>query len=72
MTAQPSAARGRVPKDLLVLLPPTARRWGDWIVVDIPCYQAGQDQRDEKAPEGSHDREDRGGQAGKPRIAKTR
>ena len=37
-----------MPRDLLVILPPTARRWGDWVVVDIPCYIAGQDQRDEK------------------------
>ena len=58
-----------MPKDLLVVLPPTVRRRGDWIVVDIPCYIAGQDQRDEKAPEGSHDREGRGGHKGQPLTA---
>ena len=51
------------------MLPPTARRWNDWIVVDIPCYIAGQDQRDEKAPEGSRDREGHGGHKGQPLTA---
>ena len=45
---------------LLVVLPPTARRWGDWIVVDIPCYEAGQDKRDEKRCERKADGEKEG------------
>ena len=61
-----------MPRDLLVVLPPTARRWGDWIVVDIPCYIAGQDQREEKAPEGSRDREGRGGHKGQPLSRETK
>ena len=55
-----------MPKDLLVVLPPTTRRWGDWFVVDVPCYVRGQDQRDEKAPEGGHDREGHGGSRSQP------
>ena len=47
-----------MPKDLLVVLPPVARRWGDWIVVDIPIYEAGQDKRDEKRGEGGADGEE--------------
>ena len=61
-----------MPKDLLVLLPPAARRWGDWMIVDIPCYTAGQDQRDEKALERSHDREGRGGHKGQPLSRETK
>jgi len=49
-----------MPRDLLVILPPTARRWGDWIVVDIPCYIAGQDKRDEKRCERKADGEKEG------------
>ena len=49
-----------MPRDLLVVLPPTARRWGDWIVVDIPCYEAGQDKRDEKRDERKADGEKEG------------
>ena len=49
-----------MPRDLLVVLPPTARRWGDWMVVDIPCYEAGQGQRDEKRGERKADGEEEG------------
>ena len=44
-------------RQLLVVLPPTARRWGDWIVVDIPCYEAGQDKRDERKADGEKEGE---------------
>ena len=47
-----------MPKDLLVVLPAAARRWGDWIVVDIPIYEAGQDKRDEKRGERGADGEE--------------
>ena len=43
---------------LLLVLPQTARRWCDWIVVDIPIYEAGQDKRDEKRGEGGADGEE--------------
>ena len=48
---------------LVVLLPPKARRVGDWVVVDLPCHyeskETSKDERDDGRADGEEQCKDK-------------